>query len=239
MVRRVATGLAVSILLVYAIAWTLALIPHTDGLSERDSLVISPLTEEMTSVADWSGSGILWRYWRDNDAQDSYGVHLLRNNLVLAESSRVFVDPPSDHGWGTLETHLTQNPPAVGSSIDFGSGWPCIACWCELRITDLETTNWIAVHVEAIGGIPIMSDGDSNESPRALPYRPAWRGLAIDTVLYLLVGWMLLAIPRFVMRRRRRKTNRCIACGYDLTGVLTSVCPECGFGRTDDAENRL
>jgi len=44
----------------------------------------------------------------------------------------------------------------------------------------------------------------------------------------------LAAYPIFVMarrdetRRRRRSRGQCVACGYDLTGNLSGVCPECG-----------
>ncbi len=31
-------------------------------------------------------------------------------------------------------------------------------------------------------------------------------------------------------RRRRRKRGECVACGYDLTGNVSGVCPECGTG---------
>jgi hypothetical protein len=33
---------------------------------------------------------------------------------------------------------------------------------------------------------------------------------------------------RSVRLRRRRKRNQCIHCGYDLTGNVSGICPECG-----------
>jgi hypothetical protein len=36
-----------------------------------------------------------------------------------------------------------------------------------------------------------------------------------------------VSIRRFKARRRARE-NRCPACGYDLTGNVSGVCPECG-----------
>jgi hypothetical protein len=51
------------------------------------------------------------------------------------------------------------------------------------------------------------------------------------------VAWLpiLLAVPAPAvwLRRRRRERRRfraglCGACGYDLTGNVTGVCPECG-----------
>ena len=32
-------------------------------------------------------------------------------------------------------------------------------------------------------------------------------------------------------RRERRRLNRCVHCGYDLTGNVSGVCPECGKTR--------
>lgn len=37
----------------------------------------------------------------------------------------------------------------------------------------------------------------------------------------------MLLIP-FIPPRRETKTPACIACGYDLTGNMTGICPECG-----------
>jgi len=33
---------------------------------------------------------------------------------------------------------------------------------------------------------------------------------------------------RALVRRRRARTRRCVACGYDLRATTTGVCPECG-----------
>ena len=41
--------------------------------------------------------------------------------------------------------------------------------------------------------------------------------------------WPSLALARGPYRRyRRRKQNRCLHCGYLLTGNISGVCPECG-----------
>ena len=40
---------------------------------------------------------------------------------------------------------------------------------------------------------------------------------------------MLWITTRGPLRRfRRRKRNRCLKCGYDLTGNASGICPECG-----------
>jgi hypothetical protein len=54
---------------------------------------------------------------------------------------------------------------------------------------------------------------------------PAW--LAITTLAALPVTWAVLAWGAH-RRRRRADSGLCIACGYDLHGNLSGVCPECG-----------
>ncbi len=45
----------------------------------------------------------------------------------------------------------------------------------------------------------------------------------------LLAAYPALAFARSPRRRwRRRREGRCLACGYDLTGNTSGVCPECG-----------
>ena len=66
--------------------------------------------------------------------------------------------------------------------------------------------------------------------------RPLWTG----RLLYLTAPWWAVAaaagLPpcirtaRLVLRarRRRRRPGLCAACGYNLTGNVSGVCPECG-----------
>jgi hypothetical protein len=38
----------------------------------------------------------------------------------------------------------------------------------------------------------------------------------------------LLSFLSWVQRRRRKEAGQCLTCGYDLTGNVSGVCPECG-----------
>jgi hypothetical protein len=46
--------------------------------------------------------------------------------------------------------------------------------------------------------------------------------------LVLLLIYPAIAFIRGPVRRwHRRRNNKCVACGYDLTGNVTGICPEC------------
>ena len=46
----------------------------------------------------------------------------------------------------------------------------------------------------------------------------------------LFAAYPMIALIRSPARRRQRRRGRglCIECGYDLTGNMSGVCPECG-----------
>ncbi len=67
-----------------------------------------------------------------------------------------------------------------------------------------------------------------------LPLRPLWWGFLLDSILYSGVAWLCtlsLTAPRVLRAWRRKRHGRCVACGYDLRGATTAICPECGHGR--------
>ncbi len=44
----------------------------------------------------------------------------------------------------------------------------------------------------------------------------------------VLTTHLVSRIRRSILRRRRLRMNHCLECGYDLTGNVSGVCPECG-----------
>ncbi|MEO1512685.1 MAG: hypothetical protein AAFU70_11480, partial [Planctomycetota bacterium] len=66
---------------------------------------------------------------------------------------------------------------------------------------------------------------------RALPLRPIWTGLAVNTSFYGLLVFGLVSLVNGARRYRRLKRGRCPACGYDLGFDLRGGCPECGWRR--------
>jgi hypothetical protein len=68
------------------------------------------------------------------------------------------------------------------------------------------------------------------------PLLPCVQADALANVLFvpcwmpslLLAGYPAITFARWRARRRRRRAGRCAKCGYDLTGNVSGVCPECG-----------
>jgi len=87
---------------------------------------------------------------------------------------------------------------------------------------------------------PVYCDSNTLQ-PLRLPPEPGlpttgWR-IRIPLVTITIVLWVLPVLafargplPRLIRLRadRRRARGLCINCGYDLTGNVSGVCPECG-----------
>jgi hypothetical protein len=69
----------------------------------------------------------------------------------------------------------------------------------------------------------------------AVPLRPIWSGLAVNTLFYAAIWagiYAALVVPRrFVREVARFRRGACIACGYDLGYDFIHGCPECGWRR--------
>jgi hypothetical protein len=61
-----------------------------------------------------------------------------------------------------------------------------------------------------------------------LPIPPLIAGFAADTVILGALIYALWSAPALIARALRRKPGHCRHCGYDLKGLTSPVCPECG-----------
>jgi hypothetical protein len=62
----------------------------------------------------------------------------------------------------------------------------------------------------------------------ALPVHPVWQGLFLNALTWTLAvaaPWYMLRAAR---RRRRLRRGWCVVCAYDMAGISTDTCPECG-----------
>lgn len=157
--------------------------------------------------------------------------------------------PRGEHMWNTDR----QEPDLL-----IAAGWPLPAFVCHARSMpayDLAAepgdADWIGSGVDHVisGGFSMprgmrkADEGSALMQPPGLlvplPYRPLWRGLLLNTGLYMVVWCVLLAlgtVPFAVRRAIRRRRNGCARCGYDLRGLVSgAACPECGTGRVSAA----
>ena len=52
----------------------------------------------------------------------------------------------------------------------------------------------------------------------------AWPAAALLCIAWPLAAWSYFGIP--ILRRKR---GLCVRCGYDISGIPSPVCPECGL----------
>jgi hypothetical protein len=151
------------------------------------------------------------------------------------------VDPTGAPRWSHIRSRAPAPQPHTeveDAHVEFARGWPLRALAGRRLFSDRAFIHcglvrgpvgaWreaVAVDLPALDSY-LMHDG------RALPLRPIWTGLAVDTVFWAGTWWMALLVPRRLRSAWRRLKNRCQSCGYDLRGHgdggRSVRCPECG-----------
>lgn len=73
-----------------------------------------------------------------------------------------------------------------------------------------------------------------------VPVHPVWNGLIADSAMHASVWFGLFVSAHFIRPRSRRRSNRCVACSYDIRGLASgSCCPECGAHNKADPTVRV
>lgn len=143
--------------------------------------------------------------------------------IVTITSYTPEVDDPTEEGVrsGSIPDWIRQI--AEGNTIDTirtDVGWP-------LRFARVEhaSENWMWEYP------PPTIHGLLRIGPIPFATRPLFPGFMLLVALVygvMLAGERSVRIPRSVRARHRRHCGHCVACGYDLAGITTDVCPECG-----------
>jgi hypothetical protein len=105
---------------------------------------------------------------------------------------------------------------------DIGIGWPFIAFALNLE----GPATAVTVHA---GRVRTGWPADQ----RIFAWKPAWRGLLLDTAIYSILVWVFCGGAFHAGLRYRRhlrlRRNHCPTCNYNLRGLSpSSPCPECG-----------
>lgn len=112
--------------------------------------------------------------------------------------------------------------------IHVACGWPA-----PMLCGEVELDRWGAITptddfiptgaAAAAGAMPIYG-----YQLRGVPLRPIWHGVLVNSIVFALLAWAVIAAAFWARRAWRARHNICVRCTYDLRGGPHAVCPECG-----------
>lgn len=138
--------------------------------------------------------------------------------------------------WGRAAAYRDDPSTFEWVGIEHATGWPCLTVWCDWTCESVAKDERLLLIPQYVsyGGIPI-SASPANVGTirpyelRALPLRPIWLGLIVNTAFYAALSAALWAGLIAFRSWRRAVRGRCTRCNYNLTGLGPGTpCPECG-----------
>jgi hypothetical protein len=113
----------------------------------------------------------------------------------------------------------------------YRAGWPCASLRGVLYIGAPGTTGQWGGAVTAPSWLhPNAAQPAFCSDLRAIPLVPEPLGFSLDAILFAAIFATLFIAPSRLRRSLRLRRGLCPACAYDLAGITTGVCPECGKG---------
>ena len=98
--------------------------------------------------------------------------------------------------------------------------------------TPRQYLSWKGGMVVSRNGWPYLSTehdvGTPASLPKTLPLKPILGGFVANTLFYGVIAAIVATMTRRLRHWYLRRSSRCIACGYILSGITSSRCPECG-----------
>lgn len=209
-------------------------------VSQRDGFYWSV---SVTAFEWWSGTVVTAEPFASFEAAQARVESSYKSMELLdgSTSTRLRANLPQQlPGWLDFADHdpeayrVVYRPERFVYRMDIRAvGWPWRCVWGE--------EVWAAVlpdypqegerHAKARQAQWSRGQWEFSENAFPLPLFPIWRGIVLDLVAFALpfLGLQIAAGAWRAGRRRRR--NRCVACGYDWSGIGDGVeCPECGEG---------
>lgn len=180
-------------------------------------------------------TGVAWMYQR----VDGFGITIMMGTAISEEDNAIFNAISSDYLSGTLPawSRMRQPPIAVliadqnGTRHDWkmlgvfeqAQGWPMRAFSCA-HFESVGPRSAIETH----DGIVIGARSQSILKIIAIPIRPHWIGLLVNSLVHGGLLFTLYIAFASYKCRRRRALGLCVRCGYDCRAQGRRPCPECG-----------
>lgn len=122
------------------------------------------------------------------------------------------------------------DPPVTWTALD--AGWPFLSLrgWSCVAIKNSSTVVRSA-RAGLIENVPTVSTLRGLPQTASLPYCPRWPGFIANTLFYAALWWLLFTGLITARAARRSRRGLCTRCAYDLRGIASGVCPECGQAR--------
>ncbi len=223
--RRATWCLGFGVLTTVLVAWALAAAGEPSWPKARSRYWMDLIGTDLYYVSESFVFGRVERQSRPYTAASADGLapaDALEKKRAIMKSSREEGNAPSRPSWGPLVSKSSN------MSQQHASGWPLRCMWYE-RTATTPVSNTTS---EVLGGYELpdrITKGKVTQTiRRALPLRPAWTALVLNSAFFGVVYCVLFAVLRLVRRYRRRASGCCIFCAYDLAGIATDRCPECG-----------
>jgi hypothetical protein len=226
---RIALCLALGVVTTVGVAWGLVAIAANDWPKgpppeEVSNTGVRSRFDEVFGPSDWGDLewASLWawdRHWP--------GV------VIEARNYRADIHSP------------TAGRPLNGGITTLRAGWPVLSLTDVsgflYRDGDVAKRRFSGIQ---LGDDTFVSRWLPTNWPPSLPLRPLWPGFLINTLFYAAIVFGLFFAPGLTKRAIRRKRGRCVNCGYDLRGHISSGsphpgplregegtvrCPECGW----------
>ncbi|MFG0285501.1 MAG: hypothetical protein ACF8R7_13875 [Phycisphaerales bacterium JB039] len=240
-VRRILVALLLGSMTSIALAWAIAAWWPISVSVPRSSIGAAVCWGRPWHHVEFRQFGVRLRWWNDLEINGRLAAPAPRavadmiaqlerdrtaGRVNMGAPFRIEADVPN---WGSLAQPA---PPELAMGSDTAFGWPAPCMWYQVLSTfDAPTMSIVADELR--GGVHLRGGPPTGRGAGfyALPLRPIWWGLVINTLFFSALWLVALTAPPMARGALRRRRGLCLRCGYDLQGQFTGGCPECGAGR--------